>query len=95
MGNEMKLKYTLWLWFYKYLPYNKDGRLIFEPYKGFIYDLFSIENLEDQLRELYGNIPFMSGGTAIQKEADILNQIECLHYRIKTNSKKWKRGERW
>lgn len=95
MGNEMKLKYRLWLWLYKQLPHNRGGKLIFEPYKGFIVDLFSIKELENQLCELYRNITFMSGGTAIQKEAEILNQIESLHNKIETDSKKWKYGERW
>jgi hypothetical protein len=91
----MELKYLLWLWFYKYLPYNKDGKLIFEPYKGFIYDLYSIADLENQLNELYGDISCISGGTLVQKEAELLNQIGYFHYRIKTNTQKWKHGERW
>ncbi|MDY0129056.1 MAG: hypothetical protein RBR63_02545 [Methanosarcina vacuolata] len=95
MGNDMKLKYILWLWFYKYLPYTKDSKLIFEPYKGFIYDLYSIEDLEDQLHELDENVPFMSGSTFGQKEGEILYQINYFHYIIKINTRKWKLGERW
>ncbi|GEM_PF-4146571 len=93
----MRLKYTLWLWFYKYLPYNKDGKLIFEPYKGFIYDLYSIADLEYQLNEVYdfAGHSNMSLGTAMQKEGELLNQIGYFHYRIKTNTQKWKHGERW
>ncbi len=91
----MRLKYRLWLWFYKYLPYNKDGKLIFEPYKGFIYDLYSIEDLEDQLRKLDEDGPFMSVGTWGQKEVEILDQINYFHYIIKINTRKWKLGERW
>jgi hypothetical protein len=59
---QVKLKYKLWMLVYKRVPFNKEGKLMFEPYKGFIHDIKAIEDLEA---------------------------------RIKDNSRKWKRGDRW
>lgn len=44
----MKLSYKLWLLIYRFVPFNRDGKLIFEPYKGFIYDIEMLKMLESK-----------------------------------------------
>lgn len=79
----MKLSYVFWLNIGKYFPLNSDGKLIGEPYKGFIVDVAQLNNLEVQIRAHCTNTE------------SLITQRADLEAKIQYNKQLWKNGSRW
>jgi hypothetical protein len=75
----MKLSYKVWLVGGPLLPFNKEGKLIFEPYKGFMTDLHELKYLENE----------MKSGRKLK------SAVDNLELKIMNNTTKWKQGQRW
>lgn len=75
----MKLTYKIWMIFGPLLPLNSEGKLIFEPYKGFMTDLHELKYLENE----------------VKNGRQLRNIIDELELKIINNSMKWEQGERW
>lgn len=75
----MKFSYKVWLIVGSILPFNENGKLIFEPYKGFMSDLHKLKYLENE----------MKNGRQLK------STVDNLELKIINNTMKWKQGERW
>lgn len=75
----MKFSYKVWLAVGPILPFNKEGKLVFEPYKGFMADLHELKYLENE----------MINGRQLK------SAVDSLEFKIMGNTMKWKQGERW
>lgn len=64
----MRFYWEVWLAVHKYLPYTKGGKLIFEPYRGFIWDLVELSQLEN-------DIGLISSGGFISRYTEIEDRI--------------------
>jgi hypothetical protein len=75
----MKSSYRIWLNTYTHIPYGRSGKLIGEPYKGFIFDINELDLIEKRGYSCEGDH---------QKYIDIENKIQY-------NTLLWKSGVRW
>jgi hypothetical protein len=75
----MKLYYRFWMAFGSILPFDRDGKLIFEPYKGFMSDLHDLKYAENETK--HGR--------------QLITNVQEIEYRIVHNTVKWEHGDRW
>jgi hypothetical protein len=75
----MKMSYKLWLLFGDILPFNGSGKLVLEPYKGFMSDIHELKFIENEIKQH-------------RKQP---HDKAVLENKINTNTTRWKQGERW